>query len=418
MIINYNIHKFLRSIVFLIIATLCYSNIAFARLKYQTNGTCQGLPKLNVKTADGFCLGLVADGFKFPRGIAPLANGDLLLVDMGGWVESDGSIWKLSKIGDSYKRIRILRGIDRPNGITLGPDGRVYISTATRVFRFELKDPVKTTIDVIGGNSVLAGLPGAGRHPLTQLSFDHENNLFVTVGSETDSCSRPDQSKSDANEVCPETAGEFPRGVIRKYTMQWPDGKVTRDEVYATGLRNSMALAVHPETGELWQGENSLDTISLLDPKLSEIDYPHDELNIIKKGGSYGWPYCFEDNLPVSSDANWNCSSHIPPIVLLPAHAAPLGMTFYKGTLFPKEYAYSLIVAFHGYRDTGHRVMAYAIGKERKLIGNPVELVSGWSGRKGTPTGAPVDVKLGSDGAIFITEDRNGTILRLAYDKP
>ena len=30
--------------------------------------------------------------------------------------------------------------------------------------------------------------------------------------------------------------------------------------------------------------------------------------------------------------------------------------------------------------------------------------------------GAPTDVKVGTDGAIYITEDRNGTVLRLSVE--
>jgi len=31
--------------------------------------------------------------------------------------------------------------------------------------------------------------------------------------------------------------------------------------------------------------------------------------------------------------------------------------------------------------------------------------------------GAPTDVKVGADGAIYVTEDRNGTVLRLSVEQ-
>ena len=46
--------------------------------------------------------------------------------------------------------------------------------------------------------------------------------------------------------------------------------------------------------------------------------------------------------------------------------------------------------------------------------GNLIELISGWDSRPGAnPLGAPVGVTIADDGSIFITEDRNGTLLRL-----
>ena len=374
---------------------------------YQTNGTCDGLPKLDVDTPAGFCVGLVSEGFKFTRGIAPLANGDLVVVDMGGWVEKKGSVWLLTKKEKGYVKTRLLSNIDRPNGIANGPDNKIYVGAIDRIFRFDLANPSASMEDVVGGKSGVADLPTSGLHPLTSMIFDHDNNLFVNVGSETNIC-----SKADTTKACPETTGDNPRGTLRKYTMR--DGKVKSAEIYATGLRNSMALAIHPSTGELWQGENSRDNINALNPKLKDAEFPHDEINLIKKGESYGWPYCYDNNLNAPEYAHWNCKAYTAPQVLLPAHAAPLGMLFYTGQLLPTKFQNNLIVGFHGYRDTGHRLMAYPFNTAGKPEGTPIELIGGW-GKAGAPLGAPVDVKMATDGSIYITEDRNGTVLRLIY---
>jgi glucose/arabinose dehydrogenase len=47
-------------------------------------------------------------------------------------------------------------------------------------------------------------------------------------------------------------------------------------------------------------------------------------------------------------------------------------------------------------------------------IGKVSELVAGWDAAEGHPMGAPTDLKVGADGAIYVTEDRNGTVLRVA----
>ena len=59
---------------------------------YAAAGSCDGLPKISVTTAPGVCVGLLASGFKFPRGILPLDNGDVMIVDMGGWLAKRGSL--------------------------------------------------------------------------------------------------------------------------------------------------------------------------------------------------------------------------------------------------------------------------------------------------------------------------------------
>ena len=64
---------------------LCRS--ALGKNIYPTDGECDGLPKVRASTLSGFCLGVVAQGLAFPRGILPLPNGDLLVADMGGWEE-------------------------------------------------------------------------------------------------------------------------------------------------------------------------------------------------------------------------------------------------------------------------------------------------------------------------------------------
>jgi hypothetical protein len=71
---------------------------------YPTAGVCGGLPKVDLGTPVGFCVGLVAQGFKFPRGIAPLPNGDLIVADLGGWTTDKGSVWLLERTDAGYKK--------------------------------------------------------------------------------------------------------------------------------------------------------------------------------------------------------------------------------------------------------------------------------------------------------------------------
>ncbi len=102
---------------------------------------------------------------------------------------------------------------------------------------------------------------------------------------------------------------------------------------------------------------------------------PHDELNLVQDGARYGWPYCYDDGKPSPEYPAAQCADFRAPLVLLPAHAAPLGMTYYCGSPVAAgvpghvvqeiqragRKPVALIVTYHGYRATGHRVVAFQI---------------------------------------------------------
>jgi glucose/arabinose dehydrogenase len=175
-----------------------------------------------------------------------------------------------------------------------------------------------------------------------------------------------------------------------------------------------MALAVHPQSGLLLQAENARDNIHRRIPGLdNDEQLPHDELNVIEPGARYGWPYCYDDGKPSPEYPRADCGRYRAPLLLLPAHAAPLGMTYYFGQSLT-QYRGALIVGYHGYRANGHRVMVFEADGHGRPTGRSSELVSGWDAGEGQPMGAPTDLKVGADGAIYVTEDRNGTVLRVA----
>ena len=127
-----------------------------------------------------------------------------------------------------------------------------------------------------------------------------------------------------------------------------------------------MALAAHPrfpdEGFAILQGENARD--------LPDASRPNEEVNALERGKHYGWPYC-HDLATVSHEYAAflkksgpyqnlcaNATLYRPPLSVMPPHGAPLGMLYYGGTKFP-ELASKLLVALHGYRPTGSRVLIY-----------------------------------------------------------
>lgn len=102
---------------------------AAADAGYTTSGRCGGLPQLNVKTAAGFCLGLAASGLGMPRGVLPLANGEILVTDMGGWGKGKGRLLLLNRRDGTYQHTVLLEGwIGRMP--CNWPDGMVYLGEA------------------------------------------------------------------------------------------------------------------------------------------------------------------------------------------------------------------------------------------------------------------------------------------------
>jgi glucose/arabinose dehydrogenase len=372
---------------------------------------CGAFPQLEVTTLPGQCAAVLATGFKFPRGVQPMANGDIYVVDMGNWEPRRGTLWRLRPAAQGYARTALFQRLDRPNGITAGPDGWLYVGVVGGIFRFDPANPQASRQDVIGGASGVTPLPGKGRHLLTSMRFDRSGDLYVNIGSASDHCESPEGKAPDTGKPCAEAEGNEALGSIRKYSLRWPGGSVRTWETYARGLRNSMAMAVHPASNALWQADNARDAIQAAMPGLkNDNDLPHDELNLVERGRHYGWPYCFDQNRASPEYPKADCRPYNAPDRLLPAHAAPLGMLFYTGALLPQN---SLVISYHGYRQHGHRVVALMPDKGGAPLGKSIDVISDWGPKPQQEMGAPVDIKQGADGSLYIVEDRSKRLIRL-----
>ena len=199
--------RFLSAILFL---TACLASPTVwgkDRPELLISGMCDGLPRLPVTTMAGFCVGLVAQGFDFPRGVLPLPSGDVLVVDMGGWGPKKGSLWRVTNKAGVYTKSRLLRGLDRPHGIVKSPAGLIYVASIDRVSMLEMGASTVRLVGVIGGDSNVASLPTSGRHPLKQLVVDRAGNLFVNIGSASDNCEQSNEKKGRKRGVCQEATG-------------------------------------------------------------------------------------------------------------------------------------------------------------------------------------------------------------------
>jgi glucose/arabinose dehydrogenase len=375
--------------------------------QYGEAGRCGPYARADVTTPEGMCLGIVAgpaQGLRLPRTIVEWRPGRLFIADMSGWVSAKGRILRLTLAPDGTATVAtVFSGLRQPHGLALGPDGKIYVGEKGRISRF---DPGAEKPEL---EPIATGLPDDGIHPLTNLIFDKDGALIVNVGATNDRCETK-ANPTVPQDPCPLTQGERPRAALWRLTFDAPGGRVIKTEPLARGLRNSMALAIDPASGELLQAENGVD--------LPGEDEPAEEINVIAAGAHYGWPHCWGVDTPLrgAKVTKTQCRTYAPAAALLPPHSAPLGMLAYNGAMFSKLKG-RLLIALHGYRKYGQRIVSADVQQVMNAKGGKAKLqdvVSGWARKRGVrPAGAPTGMAIGHDGAIWFAEDRNRTIMVL-----
>jgi glucose/arabinose dehydrogenase len=197
------------------------------------------------------------------------------------------------------------------------------------------------------------------------------------------------------------------RAAIVRYAA---DGSGER--LFATGLRNPVGLAFHPRTGVLWTTVNERDW--------RNGGAPPDYITEVRPGAVYGWPDCYAERGAFARDPELrdarDCQGLTLPTLELPPHSAPLGHAFYTGLAFPPLYRENLFVSLHGARaelpPAGYKVVRVAF-----RAGHPAaieDFATGW--RSGDRLwGRPVDIVGGRDGALYVSDDHGGRILRIAF---
>lgn len=387
--------------------------IGWAKNPYPVVGSCDGLPRVDVRTPPNTCLGVVATDLNMPRGVLSLNDDDIWITEMGSWEHHRGRLSRLVKNDKGFVRKTILEGLDRPHGIA-AQGGWIYVAETNRVFR--VNPSAKLIAEKVGAKSgfeeVVSKLPADGLHPLKQILFDAQGDLYISMGAMTDHCERSAASSAVVSSPCSETLGERATGTIWKVISPSDDA---RQVVWARGIRNAMGMALS-KTGALFATENGRDNIAQNDKKLKEAQLPHDELNWIKQDADYGWPYCYDNNR-VSPEYNARvktCRDKLKPYALLPAHSAPLGMVRYPDDGSIASLRGMWLMALHGYRDAGHRVVGFKSNVAGMPTGSLQDVISNWGVKAKQPMGAPVDLNVSPSGRVYITDDRNDVLLRLS----
>lgn len=434
--------------------------------------SCGGYPMLWVESMPGSCVGMVkhVEDSKFQPRVPieiPGKPGEFLITDFAGWDPKAGKIWLLQskRTAADVTLTPIVKGLSVPHQIAVGPENHIYFAEDNRIRAFPISAIQGTTeLPASALRDVLTGLPGMfsgdqknSMHPLKHFAFDSQFNLYVNIGAYTDHCSDFLGKTCLEADISFGTAGSNDirnhGAVLRKYAYKGSlkAGWDPNYQIVAQGLRNSMGL-LFTSKGDLIQVENGRD--------FPESSRPFEELNVIAASDlrapkaeppHYGWPYCYNFNEKSDEWKNFSFScepqtntNYRAPHVFLPPHSAPLGLMRYTGNMFP-SLKNKLLVPLHGYRSAGHRLIAFKTdpntelplraGKgsfwdddmsggttafERFYPEQPPaafseEVISGWYDAPGyRPRGAPVAITQGSDGSIWIADDKANAILRFA----
>lgn len=283
--------------------------------------------------------------------------------------------------------VTVVKDLDLPYGVAVH-NGQLYVAETGRIVRYRY-DPL--TLTAVEPTVIVGGLPHGGHHWTRSIAFGADGRLYVAVGSSCDACRERDPR----------------RAAIMRYGA---DG--SREERFAGGLRNPVGLAFHPTTRALWTAVNERDWPG--------GGAPPDYVTEVRRGAVYGWPRCFAERGVLLRDPSVagaaDCRGVTRPSVELSPHAAPLGLAFYTGTQFPSEYAGNLFVALHGSR-AGLPPAGYKIARVRFREGRAVGLddfSTGW--RQGDRVlGRPVDLAVGRDGALYVSDDHGDRVHRVTY---
>jgi glucose/arabinose dehydrogenase len=340
-----------------------------------------------VRLPDGFQMNLYAYDLNQPRFMAWSPEGVLYVTE-----PTDGEVVALpdgNLDGVADEAIIWVSGLDRVHGLAFHA-GYLYLAETGRVIRYPFAEG-----EVAGGEPevIVADLPAGGQHWTRTIAFGPDGMLYVAAGSSCNFCEEEDAR----------------RAAVTRYTDTGEE-----ETVFASGLRNSVGIAFHPTTGELWATDNGRDWLG--------DDLPPEEVNILREGQFYGWPYAYGERIPdpeLGAVAPEMVAASVPPLISLQAHSAPLGLTFYSGDTFPAEYHGDLFIAQHGSWNrsspVGYQVLNVDLeGEDRSVPGNPQPFAAGFLRPEGS-WARPVDLSVGPDGALYITDDRNGTIYRISY---
>ncbi len=351
-----------------------------------TETTAQGLLPLNkIKLPPGFKIEVYTDKLSNARSMDLSPSGVLFVGS-----RDVGNVYAVKDENGDFKTDKtwtIASGLKMPNGVAL-KDGDLYVAEVHRILKYPA---IESNLDKPKHEVFIDNYPDKEHHGWKYIDFGPDGNLYVPVGAPCNICEPDDEIFATITRINMTTRSR---------------------EIVQRGIRNTVGLAWHPETKEMWFTDNGGDWLG--------EDMPSCELNYAPKDGmNFGFPYCHQGDYPDPKlGKKQSCSDFTPPAEKLGAHVAPLGLEFYTGTMFPEEYRNQLFIAEHGSwnktKPSGYRIVL--VKTEDNMVTSHTVFAEGWLDG-GAAWGRPVDIEFLPDGSMLVSDDYANVIYRISYSK-
>jgi glucose/arabinose dehydrogenase/mono/diheme cytochrome c family protein len=414
----------------------------FAQAPQKSAQACPG-DNGGITLSPGFCATVFADHLGHVRHMAVMPNGVLYANTWSGlYYNNDtpppgGMLLALKDTKGNGQADQVVRfGPSKADGDAGGTGialykGYVYAETNDLIVRYPL--PTDGIAPTGPAETVVSGLPITGDHPMHPLAIDRQGNMYVDLGSATNSCQPQNRM--------PKVAGANPcteletRGGIWRYDANKLDQHFSPAERFATGIRNGEGISFD-SAGRIYATQHGRDQLgeNWGYTSADSANEPAEELVHLQRGGDYGWPECYYDyqqkKLVLAPEYGGDrgktvgvCAKKLAPVAAFPAHWAPNDMLIYEGSQFPAAYKDGAFLAFHGSWNRaplpqgGYNVVFQPL-VGGKASGPFVVFADGFAGglmQPGRAAHRPTGLAVGPDGALYIADDQGGRIWRVTF---
>ena len=335
--------------------------------------------------------------------------------------------------------VRVLASsLTNPQGLafdTLAGQRVLYVAESDQIDRY-----VWRRNGTLGRRTVVVSrLPdestsGDDVHRLKGIAVGPDHTIYVTAGSAW-----------NANGL--DTTAVPPRGAVYAF-----DSNGTHRRVFATGVRNGEGLAFAPD-GTLWTAVNERDNVPYpfhrsyggLNDAYGQVvqsyvnENPPDEVARLGAGRDLGWPFCnpsadirpgdpgagqdynrprFNRDVQTNADGHsLDCSKLAEVERPIPAHSAPVSLTFLEGSTLPARWRSGALVAAHGSWDRNPprapAVLWLPWSTAKRTLTSATPLMAGFQVAGGQRWGRPVDAVPGPGGTLYVTDDTAGAVYRI-----
>ncbi len=324
----------------------------------------------NLAVPDGFAASVFAEGLSNPRFMALSPDGVLFVAERG----ADRVIALPDENGDGRADgvVEVGTGYGNAHDLAFTDAGTLLVAGTATLHEVTLDGLVETD-----RRSRVADLPTGGSHTTKSVAVLPGGDVLLSIGSSCNACIEEDARRASV-QIVSRDGGMRP---------------------FMTGLRNAVGLWVDPDTGRAWATNMGRDLLG--------DDRPPETLYELTDGADAGWPHCNAGDPDPELGADDGCAGAAAPDATFPAHMAPLALV---------EWRDHLVIALHGSWNSSVKV-GYALWWlpwDGQPAGAAEPFVTGFlADGAADAAGRPAGLEVGSDGALYVSDDKGGFIYRI-----